>query len=281
MAEAGSARRDALFQEKDVRRWYDNVARGSEITADVYLRRLGAFCEGNRTTPMNLLKLSPKEIQNRLLDLVTKMQKEGKAGSYIKSNIKAIKSWLSYNEIEIKNKIKIEGAEDTPSLKDERVPTREELRKIFQAADLQQRVACSLRAHAGLRPQTLGDYKGIDGLKIYDFPEIEMRPRKHEVAFPKIPTFVRIRKNLSKAGHPYLSLLTSEGCRYLKEYLEQRMREGEALSKDSPIITPKKDSHTKKAIDSNIASTNVGDMIRNAIRKGWFLMAPICSESLL
>jgi hypothetical protein len=48
----------------------------------------------------------------------------------------------------------------TENAKDERVPSKEELRKIFLAADIQQRVACSLLAHSGLRPETLGDYKG-------------------------------------------------------------------------------------------------------------------------
>ena len=64
--------------------------------------------------------------------------------------------------------------------------------------------------------------------------------------------------------------VTSEACRYLKDYLEERMRELEALAKHTPILLPQKDSHTKKAIDSNFASTNVGDMIRNAIRKAVF-----------
>lgn len=271
---AEKSRRDSLLENKDVRRWYDNVARGSEITSDVYLRRLGAFCERNSTNPVEFLKLSPKEMQDLLFDLVTQMQMEHKAGSYIASNVKAVKSWLSYNDVEIKSKIKIEGAGDTPSLKDERVPTKDELRKVFFAADAQQRVACVFLAHAGLRPETLGDYKGVDGLKVSDLPEVEIKPRKHEVVFKKIPTFVVVRRNLSKAGHQYVTLLTAEGCRYLKEYLEARMREGEILSRNSPILTPKKDSHTKKSRGSHIATTNVGDMIRTAIRKAGFIWRP-------
>ena len=188
--------------------------------------------------------------------------------------MKAVKSWLAHNEIEIKKKIKIEGAEDTPTLKDERVPMKEELRKIFLAADLQQKVACSLLAHAGLRPETLGDYKGMDGLKVSDFLEMEIKPRKHEIVFTKMPTFVRVRKNLSKAGHQYLTLSTFESSRYVKEYLEQRMRDGEELSVHSPILTPKKDSFSKKSLGSHISTTNVGDMIRSAIRRAGFSWRP-------
>jgi hypothetical protein len=248
LAEKGD-RRNALLQDKNVRRWFDNLARGSEITADVYLRRLGAFSDSNSTSPGELLKLPQKEIRNRLLDLVTEMQKAGKAGSYIKSNVKAVKSWLSFNEVEIKGKIKIEGADDTPSLKDERVPNKEELRKIFMMADPQQRVACSLVAHAGLRPESLGDYHGVDGLKVSDFPEMEIRPKKKEISFKKMPTVVIIRKNLSKGGHQYFSFLTAEASRYLKEYLEQRMRNGEGIRKESPVLTPKKDLTPRKLRD--------------------------------
>ena len=42
--------------DPSVRRWYDNLARGSEITADVYLRRLGSFCEQNQLTPSTLIE---------------------------------------------------------------------------------------------------------------------------------------------------------------------------------------------------------------------------------
>lgn len=70
--------------------------------------------------------------------MVAKMEKSGSAGSYIKSS-EALKSWLAHDEIEIKNQIKIKGADETHSLKDETVPLRDEVRKIFAAADLQQR----------------------------------------------------------------------------------------------------------------------------------------------
>ena len=36
-----------LLENQDVKRWHDNVARGSGVTADVYLRRLGNFCEAH------------------------------------------------------------------------------------------------------------------------------------------------------------------------------------------------------------------------------------------
>lgn len=53
---------------------------------------------------------------NLPLDYVSMMEREGHAGSYIKSTVKAVKSWLSHSGIEIHRKIKIKGADDTPTL---------------------------------------------------------------------------------------------------------------------------------------------------------------------
>jgi hypothetical protein len=255
-----------LLKDADVRRWYENVARGSRVTADVYLRRLGSTCKCLNLKPKDLLGMSEKDLGMLLADFVSRLEREGKAGSYIKSCIKAIKSWLSFNMIEVKVKIKIKDADDTPTLRNERVPNQPELRKIFMCGDLRARSACVLLAHSGLRIETLGNYAGMDGLRVKDLPE--MKIEKGEVIFEKVPTMVVVRKELSKAGHQYFTFLGEEGCEYLKDYLESRLKEGEKLTPDSPILTP------KVAPKPFIRSTNIGDMIRTAIRKTGFKWRP-------
>ena len=47
---------------------------------------------------------------------------------------------------------------------------------------------------------------------------------------------VVVRATLSKAKHRYFTFLPQEGCTYLSEYLENRIREGENLKPDSPVI---------------------------------------------
>ena len=255
-----------LLEDVDVRRWYRNVARGSQVTADVYLRRLGSFCNHFGLTPKRLVSLGSDEIYNLLLDYVSDLEAAGRAGSYIESALKAVKSWLAHNDLEIKRKIKIKGVRDTPTLRNERTPTPEELRRIFLSGDKKARVACVLMAHSGLRPVTLGNYRGTDGLRIRDFPE--MRIEGDSVEFERIPTMVVVRPELSKGGHQYFTFLSEEGCEYLKDYLEERMLEGEELTADSPIIRPKV---AKKPF---IRSVNIGDMIREAIRKAGFNWRP-------
>jgi len=259
-----------LLDDADVRRWYRNVARGSEVTADVYLRRLGSFCSAYNLTPSSLASMSDAELYNLILDFVS--SKEGEyAGSYIQSTLKAIKSWLSHNNREIKRKIKIRGAEDTPSLKDERVPTRDELRKIFLSGDKKARAACVLVAHSGLRIEVLGNYSGDDGLRLKDIPELVVKDGS--VEFAKIPAMIIVRKELSKARHQYFTFLSEEGCEYLKDYLEERMQQGEKLNPDSPVITP------KQRMKPFIRAMNISDAIRAAIRKAGFKWRPYVLRS--
>ncbi len=260
-----------LFEEPDVKRWYENTARGSEITADVCLRRLGSFCESNKTTPRKFALLKERELNNILMDYVSSAEKKGYAGNYISSTMKALRSWLAHNNRELKVKIKIKGIDETPTLKDERVPTLDELKRIFLAGDSKARTACSLVAHSGLRLQTLGDYTGRDGLRIRDFPELKIE--NGEAVFSNVPTRVIVRKELSKAGHQYFTFLSEEGCEYLKGYLQERMREGENLTSSSPIITP------KQKMKPFIRTINIGDLMRGAIRQAGLPWRPYVLRS--
>jgi len=271
---ASNARRKgyaSLFKDVSVKRWYDNVARGSSVTADVYLRRLGSFCLHFRKAPKDLLTLSESDLYSMMLDYVSFMEKSGKTGSYIKSALKAVKSWLTHNGKEVRRKIKIKGSEDTPSLKDERVPTNEELKRIFLSGDKKARITCTLIAHSGLRIETLGNYIGADGLRIRDLPEIKVQ--QELVDFGKKPALLIVRKELSKAGHQYLTFLSDEGCEYLKDYLEERIREGEELTPESPLVTP------KMTMKPFIRAVNIGDLIRGAIRTAGFRWRPYVLRS--
>jgi hypothetical protein len=259
-----------LLEDPKISRWHANLARGSQITADVYLRRLGNFCESTQITPLKLVTMDEDSLHDLLLDKVTDMEKKY-TGSYTKSVIKAIKSWLKHNGVEVKREIKIRGVEDTPTLKDEKVPTQAELKKIFFSTDLKGRTASVLVAHSGLRIEVVGNYLGDDGLRIRDLPELKVEGESIE--FEQVPTLVIVRRELSKAGHQYFSFLTEEGCGYVKDYLEMRMREGEKLDKDSPIVTP------KQRMKPFIRSTNVGDVIRDGIRKAGFPWRPYVLRS--
>ncbi len=255
-----------LLADPDVLRWYQNLARGSRASADINLRRLDAFCRASKTTPASLLTLAPKQLHANLLDFVAAEETRGVAGSYIGRSIVAVRSWLSHNGIRVDRPLKIKGARDAPTLREERVPTPEELRRIFLAGTPKMRVACALVAFAGVRPEVLGNYDGSDGLTLSDLPELVIDGAK--LRFTRIPTVVRIRPALSKNSNGYLSFLGAEGCEYVVQYLEERARSLEKLGPNTDLI------HPERGAKRFIRTINIGDTIRTAIRAAGFAWRP-------
>jgi integrase len=260
-----------MFDDKNVKRWYDNNAQGSNITADVYLRRLGAFCKSHNTTPKAIVAKNADDLYDMMLEFVQQEQEKKRTGSYIHSTIKALKSWLTFNNITMVRKVKIKGATQRPTLENEQVPSQEELHNILMYTAPNYRIAAIIMAHSGVRPEVLGNYDGTDGLTIGDFPEMKIEGTV--VNFEKIPTLIRVRSGLSKTGNNYLTFLSEEGCDYLKTYLESRMLAGEKLTAESDIIHPK--SWSKRFV----TSSNLSDGIRIAMRKAGITSRPYVLRS--
>jgi hypothetical protein len=260
------SRYGSLLSDEDVRRWYSNLAKGSLITADVRLRRLGCFCDSVRLSPRGLVDLGRsdlKALQDLIQDEVDRLHRENYAPQYIRGLLTSVKSWLSFNDVRLIRSFKIAHADSTPTLEDERVPTQEELKDILSRADLRTRVAIALLAFSGLRLESLAYYRGEDGLRVKDFPEMVISGQ--EVVFTKVPTMVVVRPNLSKGRHKYFTFLIQEGCNYLKAYLESRLAKGERLGPDSPIIATSPGHGSTRA--HAFPNTNkLSDSIRRVLR---------------
>src|SRR5437870_11368087 len=117
-----------MMEDDDVRRWYENLSRGSLNTSQVYRDRLRFFCDYYSIMPAQLVKLDQKEIEDKLQDFFSHLEKEGRAGGYLASYNKAIRSWCEWNSIYLKRKIRIKDANRTPTVEDVAVPTQQELR---------------------------------------------------------------------------------------------------------------------------------------------------------
>jgi len=256
----------ALREDPTIDRRYRNVARGSAVTADVYLRRLGHVCRANDKRPADLIGMKSEDRRDLLTDLVSSMESKGLSGGYIESTLKALRSWLSFTGVSWEHRIKVHGTQQTPTLTKERVPTQDELRRIFLAASSRERVAAAFMAQAGLRPETLGNYRGTDGLRLSDLPDVVVKGKI--VTFRKLPAIVVVRPELSKSGRRYFSFIGGEAADFLKAYLEERLREGERIAEESDVIAP---AWSKKAF---LTSINVGDAIRKAIRTAGFAWRP-------
>lgn len=259
-----------LLKDEDVRRWYDNLAAKSIITATVYLRTLGYYCELNRTDPKALLKIAKtKAFRDGFMDFVRGLEREGKAGSYIARFKKVLRSWFSFNGLDVRLKVNISREYETPTIADEKVPSKAELDKVIRMATPRARVAIALMAFSGLRPQSLGNYDGTDGIRLGDFVEAEISDEG--VKFDKVPAMLVVRKGLSKIRRQYFTFVPEQTITYIKEYLERRIDSGEKLGKDTPLL-----GFDARGVKKNrfLRTTLVTRDIREAILRAGFRWRP-------
>jgi hypothetical protein len=67
---------DYLLNDEDVKRWYYNLVAGSSITAEVYLRGLGRYCELENSTPKKILQeAETKAFRDSFIDFVRKLER--------------------------------------------------------------------------------------------------------------------------------------------------------------------------------------------------------------
>jgi PAS domain-containing protein len=269
-----TTKREALLADSDVRSWYNNLAQGSPHTAEVRLRRLSIFCETNNFTPRTVVQLAkrrPRRFKKLLRDYVIRLQNAKKAPGYIIGILKSVRSWLSDNEVAMTRDVKVANAEATPTIENERVPEKEELRTILMSGNPRANSIIVLMAEAGLRPQTLGNKSATDGLRIRDLPELRIENGRAD--FTMTPTMVKVRSgsNLSKGGHAYFTFLPQEGCEFLAAYLNKRLSTGEQLTGDSPIIRVKEGFENKGRTGNSrgsqfVSTRNISREARQAIR---------------
>lgn len=191
--------------------------KNSEITGNVYLRRLGSFCEKTGKDPHELLRMKDKELADLISDYVSDMENDNHSGGYISSTVKGVKPWLTYNGIKLQRKITISGSEETPTLENKVLFNQEDLKKVLSACNVRSRMAASIVAFLGIRLQSLGNETGNDGIKLSDLPDLVLD--REGPKFEKIPAKIIIRKEISKKRHEYFTFLGPEGCSYVLTYL--------------------------------------------------------------
>jgi hypothetical protein len=264
------SKKERLLSNPDIKRWHDNLARGSVLTAEVRLRRLGRFCEEHDITPMQLVELGIKDarsLADLLQDHITEMEEKGKAPGYIRNTLVAVNSWLRHFDIEVKRKMKIANVNSTPSLENEKVPEASELAELFNRARLRSGAIMALMAKSGLRPEVLGNHTGTDGLMIKDLPDLVIV--QGFATFARTPPRLVVRKTISKARHEYFTFITDLGAKKLLAYLNERILAGEPMNPDTPVIAPKtkyaihrKERNGRKFLTTRIIENDVRKAIR-------------------
>ncbi len=267
---------DDLRKNENVMRWYRNLQQGSLITGDVYLRTLGLYCKLNDKTPEMLVEdAKTGKLKNDFMDFVYREGKDGKAGSYVVRFKKVITSWIAFNDLDANLKdVKIQGSNISPTLIDERPPSKEEVGAMIRNATVRGRAIIALLAFSGLRPESLGNYDGSDALRIKDIEGVKIG--NDGIEFSVLPAVLRVRQSkvqLSKKGHGYFTFIPSQSSKYIKDYIDQRIRDGESISPESPLITT--DSRGSNSRGSGILATAfVLRDVRDAISKAGLKFRP-------
>ena len=227
-----------LEEDPDFKRWYRNMAMASEGTASQRARILYRFLRKNGLTLEEFTEMgkrSVREVEDLLMDFVSEQKEEGRTPGYISNYLKTVRSWFKFNGVLLVRTINTGNTNSTPTIDDERTPRPDAILQVMNYGSTRSRCSISFIALAGLRPMTLGNHNGSDGLEVRDLPELQLS--EGSAHFSKIPTRVVVRAELSKTKMQYESFLSSEGCELLKAYLEMRMANGEELDRNSAIIS--------------------------------------------
>ncbi len=253
-----------LLEDEKVLAWYKTGRRTSVLNADVSLRNLGLFCERMNITPEAILeKARNGQLRQVFREYMKRMEDQKMAGSYIVKYKTALNSWIRHNDIPFRIADKIHESDKFRTVFHEKVPSQSELLSIIRNASKRGRVAISLMAFSGMRPESIGDYEGSDGIRLGDIEGLNLKT----LEFEKSPAIITVRDNLSKTRDEYFTMIGDEGITYIKEYLKDRQYEGEKFSKGTPLIRFRWGKDTKRDVPRTLLITRE---IRDAMRKAGF-----------
>lgn len=187
-----------MLENPGIQAWIREVERGSESFAAGAFRRLGNCCETMAISPQELAEMDEQEAIVFLRQLVIKLEDRDASDVTIRTYIKAVKSWWTFNDLEVTKKV---GVKDTAgTYNNERVPTKEELQRILDVCSMRERLSVSLMSFCGFRPEVLGDFLGGWSRARRPKPSRTER-RSHTYYVPLIDVGTRI--HLSKGGGPF------------------------------------------------------------------------------
>ncbi len=264
--------------------WHDYIYHNkSPKSADNMYRNIGLFCEKMKIQPDQLLHLSDTGELTEIFERFYKsMQKEGKMGSYISKYKHSINSFVRYHRKGNAKKIDVEILNENKSSKynGEKIPSKNDLQRILEKATPRGRVIIALMSFSGLRPESIGNYKGNDGIKLKDLSGLDISD-PHNIRFKEFPIKITVRDTqdpttrLSKNGNSYWTLAGHQTEGYIIDYLNERVEYGEKLTPDTPLITFSRHGYGLKHSVTNQPDTeHVRREIRETFRSAHFNERP-------
>jgi len=218
-----------------IRSWWTSRKLRSTLSADVDLRKLGLLLQRIRQTPTGVVGLaqrSPDRLRDLLVTYAASLQKKGRTDAYVAKTFRGLRSWLEFNSIDFDRYPKLSSVSGS-TLRSERVPTPEELRRILSGLSPRGRVIALLMAHSGLRPGVIGSYQAENGLRVRDLPDIGLGKAP---SFRRLPFLIRVPAELSKTRRDYITFGTPDLADAVLAYITGRRDRGEVIGPDSPLV---------------------------------------------
>ncbi len=249
-----------------VRRWKENLARGSPSTGGQWYRALVRFAQATGKTPEQLPTLNPESLRDLFMDYVASEEKRGSKGSYTKFTLNVVRNWLKFNGATPPAGVKVRSADLTF---EETALSPDQLRAALGAAGLREKVAILLMGTAGLRPEVLGNYLGTDGLTLGDLPELIIDGKG--ARFERIPSPILVRQELSKGNHRYVTFVGDEAGSAIVDLLNARAAAGEKLKPETALFPVER---LQLATHGFVCANRVGDSIRRTFRRAGLTNRP-------
>ncbi|HZY92005.1 MAG TPA: hypothetical protein VFG07_04420 [Thermoplasmata archaeon] len=230
----GSGR--GLLQNPKVRSWHAARSLKSRLSADVDLRKLRLLLHRLGLDPESVVTEATENaerFQDALIRYASDLKRVGRVDDYIAKTLSGLKSYLRFRRVPFSGYPSLNPIRGS-TLTNERVPTPEELARVLEFLTLRGKTIALLMAHAGVRPQVIGDYSGERGLILEDLPELDLE----ELKFAETPFVIRVPADLSKTRTSYRTFGTSQLASTLGAYLTDRRAAGEPLTAKSPVVAP-------------------------------------------
>jgi hypothetical protein len=270
----------AAMSDPDLKAWHARLAGSSWRSADGRVYRLLHITKWAKVAPAELVRMGrdePKKLTGILENYVAANRKRGIRASTLIQEMYALKSWMSFNEVAFAGYPQMRRLEGVARL-GERIPSHDELRRIVDAITSHRgKVTALLMAHSGLRPGSIGIYRGGSALRLRNLPDLDVRNRK----FRRTPFQIIVPGEISKNGKSYITFGTPELADKIVEYLrfrvgthviwrvppgEQRPKPktvpGEKLNPDSPLITGETYATLGQFVDERALMKEVREGIR-------------------
>ena len=204
------------------------------VTAEGYVNSVFTFVEQlNLGDPEKALetikqKEDPEQYLNDTIDTLS----EKLTDSRIYSIFKGLRYWLRVNGAQIDwDSVIVPTGE---AKVEDRIPKKEELKRLLAIANIRDKAVTLFASTSGLRLQTIltlsvGDVK-------FDMPNGIARIMVKRIYKMKGKVY-RTGRKISKRRKFFVTFITPEAAKALKDYLEWRKERGEVLTDESPLFT--------------------------------------------